>query len=394
MENKDFAVFILTHGRPDNVKTLSTLKKCGYTGKIYFIIDNEDKTIQKYIKNFGQDSVKIFDKKAMADLVDEGNNFDERRTITHARNACFEIASDLGITYFIQLDDDYTKFDYRINGLGEYPKDKFMTRNRLDKIFDFILNFYKTVNAKSIALSQGGDWIGGFGGFWPFKRKCMNSFICSTKRPFRFIGAMNEDVNTYTTLGGRGNLFITIPFVSLTQAQTQTQTGGITDMYLRYGTYCKAFTTVMMHPSGVVVSMMNTTNTRLHHLIDWGATVPSIIRESYKKVKQNIVEQDLWPDKTFKSENIIIRYKDIQYPTPEETSAARTEYEKEDQQEPTRAPVELFTEPAKPPYTGLYSVSWTYDIFEQEKCVGKPRLTGTYSECEIFIIESKQPSLF
>jgi len=31
MENKDFAVFILTHGRPDNVKTLSTLKKCGYT---------------------------------------------------------------------------------------------------------------------------------------------------------------------------------------------------------------------------------------------------------------------------------------------------------------------------------------------------------------------------
>ena len=26
MENKDFAVFILTHGRPNNVKTLSTLK--------------------------------------------------------------------------------------------------------------------------------------------------------------------------------------------------------------------------------------------------------------------------------------------------------------------------------------------------------------------------------
>ena len=57
MENKDFAVFILTHGRPDNVKTLSTLKKCGYTGNVYFIVDNEDKTIDTYIKNFGSEFV-------------------------------------------------------------------------------------------------------------------------------------------------------------------------------------------------------------------------------------------------------------------------------------------------------------------------------------------------
>ena len=282
MVNKDFAVFILTHGRPDNVKTLSTLKKCGYTGKIYFIVDNEDKSVHKYIDNFGIESVKIFDKKLMADLLDEGNNFDERRTITHARNACFTIAKEIGITYFIQLDDDYTKIDYRINGMKEYPKNNFMTRERLDNIFDILLNFYKSIEAKSIALSQGGDWIGGFQG-WKFKRKCMNSFICSTERPFKFIGAMNEDVNTYTTLGSRGNLFITVIFVSLTQAQTQTQTGGITDMYLKYGTYCKAFTTVMMSPSSVKISMLNTQYSRIHHSIKWINTVPVIINEKYKK---------------------------------------------------------------------------------------------------------------
>ena len=112
MENKDFAVFILTHGRPDNVKTLRTLKKCGYTGKIYFIVDNEDKTIEQYQKNYGIENVKIFDKKAMADSIDEGNNFDERRTITHARNACFKIAKEIGITYFVQLDDDYNDFQF------------------------------------------------------------------------------------------------------------------------------------------------------------------------------------------------------------------------------------------------------------------------------------------
>ena len=63
MENKDFAVFILTHARPDNVKTYTTLKKCGYTGKIYLIVDNEDKSIDKYISNFGLDNIKIFNKK-------------------------------------------------------------------------------------------------------------------------------------------------------------------------------------------------------------------------------------------------------------------------------------------------------------------------------------------
>ena len=37
-----FAVFILTHGRADNVVTMKTLKKGGYTGRWYMIIDNED----------------------------------------------------------------------------------------------------------------------------------------------------------------------------------------------------------------------------------------------------------------------------------------------------------------------------------------------------------------
>lgn len=222
MENKDFAVFILTHGRPNNVKTLATLKRSGYTGPIYFVVDNEDKTINQYIENFGSEAVKIFDKKKMADSIDEGNNFDERRTITHARNACFEIAKELGVTYFMQLDDDYTAFDFRID---DDKKGLIRPILNFDRSISLILEFYKSSNFKSVALSQGGDFIGGINNgkeSYRFnKRKCMNSFLCSTQRPFRFIGAMNEDVNTYTTLGSRGYLYLTIPFASLTQTATQ-----------------------------------------------------------------------------------------------------------------------------------------------------------------------------
>jgi len=275
MENKDFAVFILTHGRPDNVKTLSTLKKCGYTGQIYFIVDNEDKTIDKYIENFGIDYVKVFDKKSMADKIDEGNNFDNRKVIIHARNACFEIAKQLGITYFLQLDDDYYYFGYRYETGAKIIKN-------IDSVFDSMLEFYKSTNIATICFSQGGDHIGGFSGI-KLKRKAMNSFFCSTERPFQFIGSINEDVNTYTTLGSRGDIFFTFTNIQLDQKDTQSNSGGMTDEYALTGTYIKSFHTVLMQPSSVKISMMNSNNPRLHHSIKWINTVPVIIKETYKK---------------------------------------------------------------------------------------------------------------
>ena len=52
--NKNIAVFILSHGRPYNVITYKTLRKSGYTGKIYIIVDDEDKTINEYKSIFNK----------------------------------------------------------------------------------------------------------------------------------------------------------------------------------------------------------------------------------------------------------------------------------------------------------------------------------------------------
>ena len=111
----------------------------------------------------------------------------------------------------------------------------------------------------------------------------MNSFFCSIERPFKFIGSINEDVNTYTTLASRGDLFFTYTSVQLDQAMTQSQAGGMTDAYNLSGTYVKSFHSVLMYPSAVKVSMMNTSNPRLHHLIKWKNTTPMIIDNKYKK---------------------------------------------------------------------------------------------------------------
>lgn len=283
MENKDFCVFVISHGRPNNLYTVDTLKKYNYTGVFYIVLDDEDKTISQYKEKYK--NVLIFNKKEIADLTDEGNNFDNRRTTTHARNACFDLAEKLGYTYFLVLDDDYTVFRYRYI-------DKYITKGyvqNLDTLFLKTFNYYESCDFTSIAFAQGGDFIGGEGcgllkNYLFNSRKCMNSFFCSTKRRFWFVGQLNEDVNTYVSLGAKGNLFLTIPFIGLEQKATQKTKGGMTDAYLKFGTFVKSFTTVMYQPSSVFVAMMGFTEQRLHHRVIQRKTNPMILDEKYKKL--------------------------------------------------------------------------------------------------------------
>jgi len=281
--HEDFAVFILTNGRPDRVKTYSSLRRLGYTGRIFLLVDDLDKTRGEYIERYG-DEVRIFDKSAVAKTFDQGDNFQDMRAIIYARNASFDVAKELGIKYFMQLDDDYTCFYYRFNDRFAYvPK---AARN-LDPIFEALLKFYKASSADSIAIAQGGDFIGGeqsaFSKQIKLKRKCMNSFICSTDRPFRFVGRINEDVNTYTHLASKGLLLFTVNQVSLTQVSTQQNAGGMTEMYLDSGTYVKSFYSVMYQPSSVTVKMMSTKFSRLHHSINWKSTIPMLLSEEFRK---------------------------------------------------------------------------------------------------------------
>lgn len=284
-DDTNFVVFILTHGRPEGQATYKTLKRQGYSGPLYFVVDDEDKTLDEYKRKFG-DKVIVFDKKAVSKTFDNGDNFDDRRAIIYARNACFGIAEKLGFEYFIEFDDDYTVLQFRFDDELKYvPKSIKNVNDVLNSLVDF---YVKAKRIDSLAFAQGGDFIGGKDS--PnatngptLKRKCMNSFICSTKRGFQFVGRVNEDVNTYTCEASKGLLMLTATHITLVQKQTQSNKGGMTEMYLDNGTYVKSFYSVMYQPSSVVVSVMNSEHSRLHHKVDWGATVPMILSENHKK---------------------------------------------------------------------------------------------------------------
>ena len=283
----NFVVFIISHGRPNDVYTLKSLKKHGYSGKYFLILDDTDKKADSYKRNFGEENIIIFNKEETAKKTDHADNFWNLRTTTHARNACFDIAKDLGYDYFLVLDDDYTSFDFS----GDEHKN-YNTRNRsivdIDIIFKIFLEFLQNCkdNVYSIAFAQGGDFIGGEDcGVWKkqLSRKCMNSWFCKTDRYFKFFSRLNEDVNTYINLGKTGCLFFTARDIRLEQKATQKTKGGMTEAYLEGGTYVKSFYSIMIEPSFVKFSIMGNKINRIHHFIDWKKASPKIISEDHKK---------------------------------------------------------------------------------------------------------------
>lgn len=288
--NDSFCVFIISHGRADNVITKRTLAKSGYTGPLFIVIDNEDGQRSKYVQNFGSENVIVFDKLKYAQMVDSCDNFQNRRTTTHARNACFDIAAEKGFEYFLVLDDDYTELKHNFDLSGNFRRSVVRKADMLFKAFCGFLDLDE--RALSVCFIQGGDLIGGENSgatkAFPFKRrKAMNSFFCKTSRRFWFFSRLNEDVNTYLSLGTRGALFFSIPEIALNQIQTQATSGGMSEAYLASGTYVKSFYTVILHPAFAKVKMPNSEKTktirRIHHEISWNNAVPKILSDEHKK---------------------------------------------------------------------------------------------------------------
>lgn len=277
----NFACFILTYGRPNNINTLRSLKNANYKGKIYLLCSDDDKTLDEYKKLY--ENVIVFNKDELNGKFDKMDNFGNKKCVVYARNKCFEVAKDLCIEYFCMLDDDYTTFGYSEDNEGNYIGCKKI--KDINKIFESMVEFVRNTNAKTVCFAQGGDFIGGENcGVWKafFRRKAMNLYIFKTNRPVKFIGSINEDTNMYTHFGSVGDLFFTTRMLRLEQKQTQSNAGGLTDIYLESGTYVKSFYTVMTNPSSVEIRLMGEKNQRLHHFIRWKNTVPCIMSEEVK----------------------------------------------------------------------------------------------------------------
>lgn len=287
--NEDFAVFIISHGRADSVLTVHALEAAQYRGAWYVVIDNEDDQEDEYRRVYGE-RILMFDKQAAAAVTDRGDINSNLKSEVFARNACWGLAKECGLKHFLVLDDDYRDicFRYPLKGVLKVARVKdldYICRVMCDYLDSFPL-------LASVCFAQAGDFIGGADGYAGFPgrcRKAMNSFFCATDKRFRFMGRMNDDVTAYTTWGQRGLVFLSFREISITQELTQTQPGGLSEMYKEFGTYTKSFYSVMYSPSCVKISSMGWKERRIHHMVQWGYAVPKIISPEYKKNEERVI---------------------------------------------------------------------------------------------------------
>jgi hypothetical protein len=279
-----FCIFILTYGRPDDLLTLDTIRRAGYTGDWYLVIGNDDPAGDGYRQRYGE-HVLTFDKAAIADTFDRADLSTEYRTVVFARNACFDLALALGYDYFLELDDDYYDLQHRYEQHGHLT---WVWPNNLDAVCDAMLDFLEASGAACVAFAQGGDFIGGLRSQrWQDKllRKAMNALFLRTSDTWRFPGRINEDVSAYTVHAHRGRLFFTTMYCNLNQTDTQQQAGGMTDAYRERGTYIKSFYSVMMCPSAVKIATLHAKHPRIHHQVQWGNCAPLILAETTRKAR-------------------------------------------------------------------------------------------------------------
>ena len=280
MNNLDYAVIIPTHGRYDRVFTIDSLRKSGYTGDIYLLCDDEDKQLYQYKEKYG-DKVIVFSKDEYIGKFDKMDNFGSKACVVYARNAVWDFAKKIGLKYFIVCDDDYMALEYRITADGGYYAKKI---KNADGVFAAYVNFLKTSGVDTVCFAQGGDYIGGKdnskvkNGF-KVSRKMMNLYFFSADKPIEFKGTINEDLTSSVTEGQRGQIILTSLMNSVVQKETQTNAGGLTEIYLELGTYTKSFYSVMAAPSCVKIASMGDGHLRIHHEVRWKNAVPKIIRE-------------------------------------------------------------------------------------------------------------------
>lgn len=281
MENKDFAVFILSHGRADTITTYKALRDGGYTGRTYVVIDNEDDQEDLYRQKFGDDIIQ-FDKRDYLEKTDLGDLDTDRRIGVFARNFIQDEAKRLGYKFHLQLDDDVHGFTYRF---AQGKVLRALHCSHLDEVFSGMVEYMKETPITSLSFALSAYNMGGVDGSIKegMTRKTMTTFLMRADDLQYFHMRMNDDITTSLINGMRGKLYYSYLPIEVEVDKTQVKAGGMTDIYQKNGTYRKSFYSVMCCPSCVKVSAMGITDYRIHHTISWNNAVPKLLSERWCK---------------------------------------------------------------------------------------------------------------
>lgn len=248
----DFAIFILTHERASQQKTYKTLRKSGYTGKIYLVVDNLDRQIEEYKQKYGDD-VLVFDKNAEYEKTDTFTNRKELKAVVYARNKVFDLAKEKNLIYFCSCDDDINvlKYKFPIDGKLKTVKVK-----NADKLFDSVCSFIEKTNFLCLSFLEEGAFVGGINQFVlkGLQWRMSHFMFYRTKEKITYRGLWYEDTIASIDLMKQGKLGMGTMLVSVAVPETGSNEGGMYDAYKSSNEWIAAFGVIMANPDCVAIT--------------------------------------------------------------------------------------------------------------------------------------------
>lgn len=273
----DIAVFILTHGRARDQKTYKTLKDCGYNGRIYLIIDDMDNQKKLYEELYG-DQVICFKKQNID--CDTFTNQEEWRSVLYARNATYEIAKNLGLSFVFMCDDDITKFNYRIVKDGKL---KGFDITDFNALLDKMAEIMAVGDISIFGFSQSGSFVGGANSqkyIDGCQRTCSQAMMVNIGNFVEWRGILGEDLNASLDAGSKGKIVLSTMLVSIQSPERTTNKGGLHDLYENNKMYVTLFYSLIAYPGIVSVRFQNG---EWKHRIKRGSIAPMILSDRHKK---------------------------------------------------------------------------------------------------------------
>lgn len=279
----DFAVFIITHGRPDTQLTYKTLQDYGYCGKLYFVLDDTDNTIQQYIDNFGTDKIFVFNKNHYINdsEFDNGTNTAIYACALYARRAVEDIAKSIGLSYFCVLDDDVVEFALRQEIDGKLKR---MAPTNFTEVLDGYIELLSCENISCLGFCNQMFYFGGLKNFLAEHRTLpYQGFIRKVSEPVKWACWYGEDAVAGYDSNIRGKIWMGVPFIMIRCAPEKT--GAMSKTYQQTSTLLRAFAEYRYHPSELKIAMCTRGLLKGDYRVyiknkDW---YPKLVSSRYKK---------------------------------------------------------------------------------------------------------------
>lgn len=273
-------IYIISKGRPQ-CRTAKTLTKMKYPGEWFIVCGNNDETLEQYLANWGEEHVKVFDWYDEVKRTDTMDNFGFDSMPSGAcpvRNATAEISRRRGERRHWQFDDDYTGFyglDAKKHKNVRLDADEFMRR------LEAIAGFADRCGLRNAGFPPSTIEVAPDGALQIAHRVFNAHNLPSGGRDFvKWVARMNDDLINAINVWRTGGMEMSFKFMAMTMPPTQSESGGLTDIYRDEGTVRKTAYAVMAAPGQVkLVDRFG----RYHHSADWKRIVPKIVSDEYCK---------------------------------------------------------------------------------------------------------------